>query len=712
MEIAGGREIVSLSRTRTRASQRKQRHSVAHSPPAVAQVESPHNNNNNNSTPSSSNRSINRYSGEVYYEESMGRYGFHVGGGNTLWGSQGLEPSFSIPSNLNDKPYVGGLSIGTTPIDPADDDHGGEGGGGHKEHYHHHHHHHHRKHHGLKRPLSWAGDDVAGQNQLSSQQQGTSNSSPDHYINKPVGDGMKRGDKPIAEIDYPSIRTLHATAAIATANGGSGGLAPGIEEPVASPCQPIKSVRGYLTDFYPEVSRTENSTQSGTDPSAGQDPCRPLNLDSYLSEQLNQFAQQSARKEVNESEDVAGQLLSQSPPAQPPSQQLSVATVIGGLTIAQYEGSPRRYGVRPHLAANTNGPNDCSDVDSSRPVTNGPLSAPSRSLVPGFPRRVTANPNAGQPQATFSPSTTRQTLVDLTAPSSSLVASASLSTDPLSIIQSPSSPPSNHHLAPSWHSDSDDRSRPSNLQLADQGDTGSLNAETDLGETEVGHEMGKSRNFTLSPETTDYDDSELDVNHTELSVTGVPIESSGSFGPNAGGQTSRRDSNKSQNGLKQSQFSSMPILEDGLSSGQSSAGSASGGESSGGVGGSVTSASDSDEDAVTDRIPLMLDRQRRMKASLSARGGQHPLHPVNNGCRNLTATGSLPPSLSVAGQPNASRSNKLSQQQSLWVKKLSSGTDCDHLHRHHPEPVLMQASFRKSLTKSALDGHPTRLYRF
>ena len=51
----------------------------------------------------------------------------------------------------------------------------------------------------------------------------------------------------------------------------------------------------------------------------------------------------------------------------------------------------------------------------------------------------------------------------------------------------------------------------------DQGDTGSLNAETDLGETEIGHEMGKSRNFTLSPETTDYDDSKLDVNGTESS---------------------------------------------------------------------------------------------------------------------------------------------------------------------------------------------------
>ena len=94
----------------------------------------------------------------------------------------------------------------------------------------------------------------------------------------------------------------------------------------------------------------------------------------------------------------------------------------------------------------------------------------------------------------------------------------------------------------------------------DQGDTGSLNAETDLGETEIGHEMGKSRNFTLSPETTDYDDSELDVNGTEPSVTDMPGDPMGprqseSFGGVGGGEAGdRRGSNKSQNEIK-GQFS-------------------------------------------------------------------------------------------------------------------------------------------------------------
>ncbi|EFX71303.1 hypothetical protein DAPPUDRAFT_111902 [Daphnia pulex] len=679
MEIAGGREIVSLSRGRTRGSQRKQQrvHSTTVDP---APIDSPpNNNNNNNSTPSSSNRSINRYSGEVYYEESVGRYGFHVGGGNTLWGSQGLEPSFSIPSNLNEKQYSSGIPSGAAGMGDATTTTTAE---------------HRTQHHGLKRPLSWAGDDPVTDSQL-------------EQLEEPQRQQLASTSSQDREGESPDREAKHSVAV-------SNGLLPGIEEPPPPPCPQVKTIHGYLTDFYPEVVAVDQSSADPSSPS-------PLNLDNYLSEQLNQFAQQSVRREASEVEEASQLLLSQSPPAQQQQQQLTVATVIGGLTIAQYEGSPRRYGVRAHPAAaaaaaaaaiNSNGQDDYSD-DSNKP--NGPTmmvgSVPTRPLVPGFPRRVTSSPNPAHPQATFSPSATRQTLVDLAA------GPAATSTP---VAATPEGSSANHHL--SWHLDeADDRDvlRSSSRHL-DRGDVISLNAETDLGETEVGLEMGKSRNFTLSPETTDYDDSELDINNgTELSISDIPgmnggAEASGprqmeSFDAVAGGAETtgrRRSSSKSQNGLK-GQFSSMPILEDGLSSGQSSVGS--GDDISVGSSASVTSASDTEEDAVTDRIPLMADCRMKQQplSALQQQQQQHPLHPsVNNGCRNLAGASPLQSSMSgLSGarstKNSASSSHQQLQQQqpqqqsqTMWAKKLSAAiSDCDH--RNHQDSAMIQGSFRR-----------------
>lgn len=79
------------------------------------------------------------------------------------------------------------------------------------------------------------------------------------------------------------------------------------------------------------------------------------------------------------------------------------------------------------------------------------------------------------------------------------------------------------------------------------GETVSTNPDTeDLGETEVGEQVGQSRNFTLSPETT-----ECDSNDVESEVS---IDNEGSL--NSGSR----------------QYSSMPVLEDGLSSGHCSEG--------------------------------------------------------------------------------------------------------------------------------------------
>ncbi|CAG7827345.1 unnamed protein product [Allacma fusca] len=72
-------------------------------------------------------------------------------------------------------------------------------------------------------------------------------------------------------------------------------------------------------------------------------------------------------------------------------------------------------------------------------------------------------------------------------------------------------------------------------------ETASTNTETDLGDTEVGLQVGHSRNFTLSPETTDCDSNELE---SEISLDfEASIHSSSRIG------------------------ATMPVLEDGLSSG-------------------------------------------------------------------------------------------------------------------------------------------------
>lgn len=81
----------------------------------------------------------------------------------------------------------------------------------------------------------------------------------------------------------------------------------------------------------------------------------------------------------------------------------------------------------------------------------------------------------------------------------------------------------------------------------------------DLGETEVGLQVGHSRNFTLSPETTDCDsncgdlDSEVSLMLMDELVPSVGLLGSTDLGMPA-------DSTRL--------YSSMPVLEDGLSSGR------------------------------------------------------------------------------------------------------------------------------------------------
>ncbi|XP_018325568.1 uncharacterized protein LOC108737300 isoform X2 [Agrilus planipennis] len=85
----------------------------------------------------------------------------------------------------------------------------------------------------------------------------------------------------------------------------------------------------------------------------------------------------------------------------------------------------------------------------------------------------------------------------------------------------------------------------------------------DLGETEVGLQVGQSRNFTLSPETTDCDSNcgDLDSEVSLMVMENEIVPSVGLLGSN-GNISMTNDSSRL--------CSSMPVLEDGLSSGHAS----------------------------------------------------------------------------------------------------------------------------------------------
>ncbi|XP_066258834.1 amyloid-beta A4 precursor protein-binding family A member 1-like isoform X8 [Euwallacea similis] len=280
-----------------------------------------------------------------------------------------------------------------------------------------------------------------------------------------------------------------------------------------------------------------------------------------------------------------------------------VAKVIGSLPIAVYEGSPKRYGPRQ---TGTN--NSHMQLPSAQSLLASPSVYPPR---PGFPQRIVTSPSPSerehniennsynQKRNSSPPSTnttfdylyefseTRKVLEEFfkcppeeenrlgsefqdleyelrrqaSESGNSYVGkrlAKGLGSEP-DFCMRIDSPAKCFTLSNAPLQDNDFQEHENNFLDLSIG-TGSSG---DLGETEVGLQVGHSRNFTLSPETTDCDSNcgDLDSEVSLMLMENDLAPSGGLLGSNTDlavpGDTLRL-------------YSSMPVLEDGLSSGHAS----------------------------------------------------------------------------------------------------------------------------------------------
>ncbi|XP_049830777.1 uncharacterized protein LOC126272172 isoform X7 [Schistocerca gregaria] len=286
------------------------------------------------------------------------------------------------------------------------------------------------------------------------------------------------------------------------------------------------------------------------------------------------------------------------------------ARVIGGLPIAQYEGSPRRYGPR-QSSVSRHGTHSVS-LPSAQSLLNSPSVYPPR---PGFPQRILTSQqqqaSSQQPQQQQSPQQQQQDEQETETGSSGGDATGTGAFDYLyefsetrkvleEFFKCPPENSVNHTQQQQQQQAASDSFRELEYELrrqaagsayvgqrlakerpdqedsprrpmgggsgggllgsqADLSAAGSGSTE-DLGDTEVGLQVGHSRNFTLSPETTDCDsncgdlDSELSLTPAPETIVGQGLDSSGE-GPCSSIPLPRP---------------AMPVLEDGLSSGHAS----------------------------------------------------------------------------------------------------------------------------------------------
>ncbi|XP_052121508.1 uncharacterized protein LOC113202824 isoform X10 [Frankliniella occidentalis] len=287
--------------------------------------------------------------------------------------------------------------------------------------------------------------------------------------------------------------------------------------------------------------------------------------------------------------------------------------IIGGLPIADYEGSPKRYGPRQGESGGSHGPSH-----PTLPSAHSLLSSPSLLTPrPGFPQRVLPDCNLSPPTSTASTtnstfdylyefSETRKVLEEFFKPSSDIPnnednshfqeleyelrrqsgqnasscnsgsGSAYVGLRLAKAVPEHSGTESPHNDVPSTTNDLISlQEQPENEQENNlmELSTGSGSTE-DLGDTEVGLQVGHSRNFTLSPETTDCDsncgdlDSEVSLLLTDGDTPGIATGLTGGLGSGLSSGLGDIGSGLPVDAMRL--YSSMPVLEDGLSSGHAS----------------------------------------------------------------------------------------------------------------------------------------------
>ncbi|KRT78893.1 PDZ domain-containing protein [Oryctes borbonicus] len=287
-----------------------------------------------------------------------------------------------------------------------------------------------------------------------------------------------------------------------------------------------------------------------------------------------------------------------------------VTKVIGNLPIAVYEGSPRRYGPR-QIDSNCSHP----QLPSAQSLLASPSVYPPR---PGFPQRVIcspsdiettqstenttynrSSPNSPHPTATATTTSTFDYLYEFSEtrkvleeffkcppPEEENQLEAEFQDLEYELRRQASDSGNSYvgqRLAKGRQEQSDfcirvdsPRKHMNNCNLLGLPEhditehennfldlsigTGSSG---DLGDTEVGLQVGHSRNFTLSPETTDCDSNCGDLD-SEVSLMLMENE----LGPSSGLLGSSGDIAIPSDSLRL--YSSMPVLEDGLSSGHAS----------------------------------------------------------------------------------------------------------------------------------------------
>nr|XP_022901184.1 uncharacterized protein LOC111414179 isoform X3 [Onthophagus taurus] len=283
-----------------------------------------------------------------------------------------------------------------------------------------------------------------------------------------------------------------------------------------------------------------------------------------------------------------------------------VTKVIGSLPIAVYEGSPRRYG--PRQVETCSHP----QLPSAQSLLASPSVYPPR---PGFPQRVVCSPNDVEPPQQNDTTTTTYNRNSPTSPRGTTTSSTfdylyefsetrkvleeffkcpppdeenRLETEFQDLeyeLRRQGSESGNSYVGQRLAKGRPDQSdfclriesprkhtNPT-LVLQDHDITEHENnfldlsigtgSSGDLGETEVGLQVGHSRNFTLSPETTDCDSNCGDLD-SEVSLMLMENE----LGPSSGLLGSSGDIAIPSDSLRL--YSSMPVLEDGLSSGHAS----------------------------------------------------------------------------------------------------------------------------------------------